>query len=145
MIPDPIFFVGLPRYERRFFDVASIRKGVPICMCILKRSMLATWHQVVLKLFHIVEPDVAVFGKKDFQQLRVLQRMVRDLDMAIDVIGGEIGREEDGLAMSRCVGPSMLHRTHHYRRQSQCIANARASCACTGNTDRTAVGGCTTW
>lgn len=63
----------------------------------------ATIMQVVLKLFHIVEPDVAVFGKKDFQQLRVVQRMVRDLDMAITVIGGEIGREEDGLAMSRCV------------------------------------------
>ncbi len=56
---------------------------------------------VVCKLFHIVEPDVAVFGKKDFQQLRVIQRMVRDLDMAIRVVGGEISREPDGLAMSR--------------------------------------------
>lgn len=58
---------------------------------------------MVCKLFHIVEPDVAVFGKKDFQQLRVIQRMVRDLDMPIVVVGGEIGREQDGLAMSRCV------------------------------------------
>lgn len=57
--------------------------------------------QVVLKLFHIVEPHMAFFGKKDFQQLRVVQRMVRDLDLAITVVGGDICREEDGLAMSR--------------------------------------------
>jgi pantoate--beta-alanine ligase len=55
---------------------------------------------VVSKLFHIVEPDVAVFGRKDYQQLRVISRMVRDLDMAVRVVGAEISREEDGLAMS---------------------------------------------
>eukprot|EP00250_Pteridium_aquilinum_P001558 c11750_g1_i2 orf=352-1296(-) len=55
---------------------------------------------VVTKLFHIVEPDVAVFGKKDYQQWRVICRMVRDLDFAIDIVGCELLREEDGLAMS---------------------------------------------
>jgi pantoate--beta-alanine ligase len=55
---------------------------------------------VVSKLFHIVEPDVAVFGRKDYQQLRVISRMVRDLDMAVRVVGAEISRESDGLAMS---------------------------------------------
>ncbi|PRW60347.1 Pantoate--beta-alanine ligase [Chlorella sorokiniana] len=55
---------------------------------------------VVTKLFHIVEPDAAFFGKKDYQQWRVIQRMVRDLDMAIDVVGMPICREADGLAMS---------------------------------------------
>jgi len=55
---------------------------------------------VVTKLFHIVEPDVAVFGRKDFQQLRVIETMVAELDFSIDVVGVPIAREEDGLAMS---------------------------------------------
>ncbi|KAK1420596.1 hypothetical protein QVD17_22314 [Tagetes erecta] len=55
---------------------------------------------VVAKLFNVIEPDVAVFGKKDYQQWRIIQRMVRDLDFAVKVIGSELVREEDGLAMS---------------------------------------------
>ncbi|CAN1170972.1 Pantoate--beta-alanine ligase [Linum perenne] len=55
---------------------------------------------VVSKLFNIVEPDVAVFGKKDYQQWRIIQRMVRDLDFGIRIVGCEVMREEDGLAMS---------------------------------------------
>lgn len=57
--------------------------------------------QVVCKLFHIVEPDVAVFGRKDYQQWRIITRMVRDLDMPVQVIGVPTAREQDGLAMSR--------------------------------------------
>lgn len=55
---------------------------------------------IVTKLFNIVEPDVAVFGKKDYQQWRIITRMVRDLDFSIRIIGSDITREKDGLAMS---------------------------------------------
>ncbi len=55
---------------------------------------------VVLKLFNIVRPRVAVFGKKDYQQLMVIQNMVREFALAIDIVRGETARAEDGLALS---------------------------------------------
>ena len=55
---------------------------------------------VVAKLFGLVRPDVAVFGQKDYQQLVLVRRMVRDLCMGIDVVGAETVRESDGLALS---------------------------------------------
>ena len=55
---------------------------------------------VVLKLFNIVQPQVALFGKKDYQQLLVLRNMTRQLALPIDIVGGETVRGEDGLALS---------------------------------------------
>ena len=55
---------------------------------------------VVLKLFNIVMPDVATFGRKDAQQCAVIERMVRDLDVPVRLAFGETTREPDGLAMS---------------------------------------------
>jgi pantoate--beta-alanine ligase len=55
---------------------------------------------VVLKLFNLVQPDVATFGRKDAQQCAVIDRMVRDLDLPVRLVFGETIREHDGLAMS---------------------------------------------
>jgi pantoate--beta-alanine ligase len=55
---------------------------------------------IVLKLFNAVRPSVAVFGKKDYQQLAVVRHMVRQLNLAIEIVAGETAREADGLALS---------------------------------------------
>src|SRR5208337_5566607 len=55
---------------------------------------------IVSKLFHATKPHIAIFGEKDFQQLVTIRRMVKDMNMDIDIVGHPIVREKDGLAMS---------------------------------------------
>ena len=86
-----------PEGFQTFVEVAELAR--PLC----GKSRPAFFRgvaTVVSKLFHIVKPHVAVFGEKDWQQLQVIRRMTRDLDLDVEVVGHETVREPDGLAMS---------------------------------------------
>src|SRR5262249_38557741 len=95
--------------------------------------------RVVAKLFHIVQPDSACFGQKDFQQLRVIQAMVEDLNFPLRVIPCPTKREPDGLAMSsRNVYLSTQARKHALG-LSKALAEARELVEREGETDPAAV------
>jgi pantoate--beta-alanine ligase len=89
MYPEPQTYVVRPPPELADMLEGQFRPGFFSGVC-----------TVVLKLFNIVRPEFAVFGKKDYQQLLVIRNMVKQLALPIEVIGGETIRESDGLAMS---------------------------------------------
>jgi pantoate--beta-alanine ligase len=98
---DVIFHPGAEEmYEDNFCSYVDMN-GLTTELCGKSRPIHFRGVQtVVLKLFHIVTPDRAYFGQKDAQQLAVIKRMVRDLNVDTQIIGCPIIREEDGLAKS---------------------------------------------
>ncbi len=87
-------------YPQGFQTYVSLEQ-LPNHLCGISRPVFFTGvATVVTKLFNIVQPQVSVFGEKDYQQLMVIRRMVQDLNLNIRIIGGPTVREPDGLAMS---------------------------------------------
>jgi pantoate--beta-alanine ligase len=98
---DAVFTPQNPElYPEEFQTYIDLEK-LPNHLCGLSRPVffkgVAT---VVAKLFNIVKPRIAIFGEKDYQQLTVIRRMVRDLNFGIKIVAGPTVRESDGLAMS---------------------------------------------
>lgn len=85
---------------------------------------------VVSKLFNTVQPDVAVFGEKDFQQLAIIQKMVRDLCMPIKVVGTPTARDHDGLAKSSRNGFLSNEQRHIAPILHQTLLSCREAIAC---------------
>ena len=85
---------------------------------------------VVTKLFNIVQPDVAVFGEKDFQQLSIIRKMVVDLCLPIEIVGVPTTRDEDGLALSSRNGYLTAQEREKAPLLNQLLTECREAIAC---------------
>ncbi len=105
---DVVFAPGVEEMYPGGFSHDSVRDGVTVAPGTLASILDGASRPghfdgvltVVAKLFGLVRPDIAVFGQKDYQQLVLVRRMVRDLCLGIEVVGAETVREPDGLALS---------------------------------------------
>lgn len=98
---DVLFFPSEAEMYPRGFQTSVTVENVTRGLCGAARPVhFRGVTTVVTKLFNVVKPHVAVFGKKDYQQWITIRRLVTDLNLDIEIIGGDIVREADGLAMS---------------------------------------------
>jgi len=97
-------FVFIPdvkdMYEEGFVTYVDVEKITTHLCGAFRPGHFRGVATVVLKLFNIVKPDRAYFGKKDYQQFRVIERMCRDLNLEVEIVPCETVREKNGLAMS---------------------------------------------
>ena len=120
--PDIIYPKGLA--QQTYVDVPEI--GDELCGA-SRPGHFRGVTTIVNKLFNIVQPDMALFGKKDFQQLLVIKTMVEDLSLPIDIIGVDTIREPSGLAMSSRNGYLTAQEKIHAAALKQAIDHMAAS------------------
>ncbi|MCK5310542.1 MAG: pantoate--beta-alanine ligase [Desulfobacteraceae bacterium] len=98
---DAVFLPSKDEMYKKNFQTYVELTNLPNHLCGLSRPVhfkgVAT---IVAKLFNIVDPDTAIFGQKDYQQIQVIRQMTKDMNFNIQIIGAPIVREDDGLAMS---------------------------------------------
>ena len=103
-LKEEVDFVFIPEskemYLKNHLTYVNIEKMDKVMCGHFRENHFRGVGTVVLKLFNIIKPDYAFFGEKDFQQLAIIKKMVKDLDVDVKIIGCKTIREPDGLAMS---------------------------------------------